>query len=466
MRAIILYSVGSPETLSKQCLKQYLDRFLSDKLVVRIPGFLWQPILHSFILTTRPERMLQRYAAVFENGENPYLKSMENLSRLLEDILNPTLTASTLAAPLSSISSVAQLNQNIACSADKSSLADTTSSADKTSELSTSQPPQDTTDQALNNSAVHSTANTANSNPATDSIVSATNVNSGNDVVSSGDGVVSSSSGVVNSGVNATLEQTEASTNNQAVSESDGNICESLVPSCMVRCAYAFSHPSLKQTVLDCVNAGADEIITIPLFPQYSDTTSKRPLLVLREMQKRLPTCTLKIVRSYCEHELYIKHVADITRHYLEQAQKLSSKAPHLLITYHSLPQSYIKLGDPYLKECQTTTKALVQALNLTEDQYSVGYQSKMSPMSWLKPYIEEVCQELIEKHKTNLVVLAPGFSIDCLETLYDLGHGLRQQFLTQGGEFFTLIPCLNESAQHADLMKALIEQATPVNCK
>lgn len=417
MRAIILYSVGSPETLSKQCLKQYLDRFLSDKLVVRIPGFLWQPILHSFILTTRPERMLQRYAAIFENGENPYLRSMEHLSRLLEDILNPTLTASTLAESLSSIGSVAQLNQNTVCS------------TDKTSELATSLSLQETTAQALKNSELHSAANTANSNPAADSTVSATNVNS-------------------------------------AVSETDGNISESLVPSCMVRCAYAFSHPSLKQTVLDCVNAGADEIITIPLFPQYSDTTSKRPLLVLHEMQKRLPTCTLKIVRSYCEHELYIKYVADITRHYLEQAQKLSSKAPHLLITYHSLPQSYIKLGDPYLKECQTTTKALAQALNLTEDQYSVGYQSKMSPMSWLKPYIEEVCQELIEKHKTNLVVLAPGFSIDCLETLYDLGHGLRQQFLTQGGEFFTLIPCLNASAQHADLMKALIEQAIPVSCK
>lgn len=412
MRAIILYSVGSPETLSVQSVKQYLDRFLSDKLVVRIPRFVWQPVLHSFILPNRPERMLRRYEAIFQDGVNPYLKSMERLSQLLEDILNPTLTASTLADSLPSVMD----NIN-----DKLKLGEQDLSAFIAENASE---PKGHTNTSLHHSAKQGALDSQNTQSQTISI-----------------------------------EDSEDPLNNNDFAND-----ELLSSICMVRFAYAYSQPSLVHAVTDCIHAGAEEIITIPLFPQYSDTTSKRPLLTLKSLQKKYPDCTFKLVSSYSTNEFYIDTLASITRTYLDQASKLCSQPPHLLISYHSLPKSYIKLGDPYLKECQATTRALVKALGLQENQYTVGYQSKMSPMTWIKPYIEDACQDILNKNHSNLVVLTPGFSIDCLETLYELGHGIRQQFLTKGGEHFTLIPCLNESVQHVQLLKKLIAIAQPLS--
>ena len=88
IHAVILYSVGSPETLSTQSLRRFLNNFLSDRLVVKLPRFLWQPILHSFVLRTRPERMQGRYQKIFVGGYNPYLKAMEHLCVELEQHLN------------------------------------------------------------------------------------------------------------------------------------------------------------------------------------------------------------------------------------------------------------------------------------------------------------------------------------------------------------------------------------------
>lgn len=333
MHAVILYSVGSPETLTSKCIKQYLTNFLSDKMVVRINRFLWQPILHSCILTTRPERLLKRYAEIFEDGKNPYLQHVEDLTHKLAESLNG-------AAP------------------------------------QTSSP----------------------SSPSSQSY--------------------------------------------------------------MVRYAYAYSEPSLQQVVSDCVKAGAQEITTIPLFPQYSDTTSKRPVLALKRLKEHFKQCKFKVVRAFSDHELYIKAIAETTKPYLEAAAQEHKQPPHLLITYHSLPMSYIKLGDPYLKECQATTKALSTALSLDSSQYTVAFQSKMGPMSWLKPYIEDACTQILDTQHHNLVVLAPGFSIDCLETLYDLGRNLREQFLTQGGERFALVPCLNEHDLQVQMLQGLLNTA------
>lgn len=351
MQAIILYSVGSPEALNNHCIKQYLNNFLSDKCVVRINSFLWQPILHTFILTSRPERLKQRYAKVFQNGQNPYLAYMDNLTHKLETALNQGL---------------ALTNQSFI-----------DSTIDESYELS------------------HSASKRASKY--------------------------------------------------------------------IVRYAYAYCAPSLALAVKNCINAGANKITTIPLFPQYSDTTSKRPVVELKRYQQQYPDCKFEIVRSFSAHTQYIKALSELAKPYLDKATATHKQEPHVMITYHSLPKSYIQLGDPYLKECQATTLGLINALGLDPDQYTVAFQSKMGPMSWLQPYIEDACTSIIEAGHHNLVVIAPGFSVDCLETLYDLGHNLKTQFLTQGGENFMLVPSLNDCDIQVELMQSLVSTAQEV---
>lgn len=325
--SVILYTIGSPNALNSNCTKDYLNRFLSDKLVVKLPRFLWQPILQTMILRTRPARLVERYQKIFVDGKNPYLADMESLCVKLETYLNAL--------------------------------------------------PQKVCD------------------------------------------------------------------NN----ELSGDPCTEYV----VMPAYAYVGEGLSATVNSILEQGINKITVIPLFPQYSDTTSKRPRLELLELKNNNPQANFSIVHSYCNNELYINSVANMVK------ERLLDDEAHVLFTYHSLPQSYISLGDPYLNEVKTTTNALVKALNLPPERYSLAFQSKMGPMPWLKPYLEEHVDELSNKGISKLVVVAPGFSTDCLETLYDLELNLKEQFLNHGGESFTYVPCLNATDEQVKLIADLL---------
>lgn len=325
--AVILYTIGSPDTLTPACTKDFLNRFLSDKLVVKLPRFLWQPILQTMILRSRPARLVDRYSKIFVEGKNPYLADMELLCSKLQDHLNNM--------------------------------------------------PKDQKED-------HELAS------------------------------VPSSEYVV-------------------------------VP------AYAYTGEGLSAIAESFLDQSINKITVIPLFPQYSDTTSKRPRLELLNLKNTNPKAQLAIVHSYPNNDIYIKAVSDMTRSHLEDEKT------HLLITYHSLPQSYITMGDPYVNETSTTTNAIVKALGLPKERYSVAFQSKMGPMPWLKPYLEEHVDDLQAKGVSKLVVLAPGFSTDCLETLYDLQINLKEQFLNHGGESFTYVPCLNATDEHVKLMADLL---------
>lgn len=325
--AVILYTIGSPDTLTPACTKDYLNRFLSDKLVVKMPRFLWQPILQNIILRSRPQRIVKRYELIFENGINPYLRDVELLCSKLQSYLNAHI--------------------------------DTTQQTDE-------------------------------------------------------------------------LGKTPCSE-------------YQVVP------AYAYCKEGLSAIAKNFLEQGINDITVIPLFPQYSDTTSKRPRLELLELKNTNPRANLSIVHSYQLHELYIKAVSDMARPLISDDQS------HVLFTYHSLPQIYITQGDPYYEHTQATTKALAKALNLPKERYSIAFQSKMGPMPWLKPYLEEHVDKLAALGVSKLVVIAPGFSTDCLETLYDLKINLQEQFLNHGGKSFTYVPCLNASDAHVELIANLL---------
>lgn len=365
LHAVVLYSVGSPEKADVESLKSFLKNFLSDKLVVRIPRFIWQPVLRSFILRSRPERMVSRYKQIFIEEHNPYLISMSRLAYRLECALNQ--------------------NGNDPFDDEKFEIAQ------------------------LNELQDHPQKENSTS-PTTEKFV--------------------------------------------------------------VRNAFAYAGKNLEKVVKECVELGAQKVTLIPLFPQYSDTTTKRPAMELAKIKQSYKEVEFAMVRSFPDDKEYIEAITESIKPMLnellfsikrkkDEVEDVNSimkrgKA-HVLITFHSLPQSYIKLGDPYLNEVEATTKALVASLGLDEENISIAYQSKMGPMSWLKPDIEDEVERLLDKGISRLLVVAPGFSIDCLETLYDIDINLRERFLSLGGDSFLYVPALNHSKSHIKLLSSLV---------
>ena len=384
--AVILYTIGSPENLDPACIRDYINRFLSDKLVVKLPRFLWQPILRNMILKSRPQRLVGRYDKIFVDGKNPYLRDMEQLCSELHTLLTEHNQAAAQAKRAQGTAS-------------------------------------EVTPASVATAAATSFASIAS--PSASSFFGA--------------------GGFAGNDSNVLFDASMCKSTAARAACSGENVEYVVVP------AYAYTGDGLKEIASALISKGFGHITVIPLFPQYSDTTSKRPRLELEELKKSFPQATFAMVRSYSTNDFYISSVASMA------AQSLADPRSHLLLTYHSLPKTYITLGDPYLNECRNTSDAIFRQLGLDDTRSSIAFQSKMGPMPWLQPYLEEHVDALLAKGVTRLVVMAPGFSTDCLETLYDIDINLREQFMNHGGESFSYIPCLNATAQHTRLMARLL---------
>lgn len=388
LHAVILYSVGSPETLTLPSLRRYLNRFLSDKWVIQLPSFLWQPILHSFILRTRPHRLIKRYEQIFVDGHNPYLIAMDKLCVKLEQYLNER-----------------QELQNITTTAAQDAL-------------------------RLSQESLFS-ANTESAKAANATVTAAAGVNG------------------------------DAATAKSAEPDAEAKSWRFMVRPC-----YAYCGEGLEQAIDHCLQCGATQITVVQLFPQYSLSTSKAAELTLLALQRQGLKAQLNFVRSYATEPLYIEALANNLRQCLDLTIETDLNAylqqhhAHIVLTYHGLPQSYIKDGEPYVDECKATTSALMAALHLKAEHCSVAYQSKMGPMPWLQPYLEDTVEQLLKEHVQHLIVLSPTFTLDCLETLYDINIKLRELFLSKGGEKFTYVPALNDNAGHVTLLSQLVATA------
>ncbi|MXV45000.1 ferrochelatase [Saccharibacter sp. 17.LH.SD] len=215
-----------------------------------------------------------------------------------------------------------------------------------------------------------------------------------------------------------------------------------------------YGNPSIKSAVEELMDRGCDRIVTIPLYPQYSATTTAtandqlfRTLMRLR----RQPSITT--VPSFPDHPLFIKALETSVR---ETLAGLSFKPQRLVASYHGLPKSCVEQGDSYQDECARTTRALVRALGLRSEQVPMTFQSRFGPMEWLQPYTAPFVQALPSQGITRIAVIMPGFMADCIETLDEIGNELREEFMEAGGEEFAIVPCLNDSNGAIDLLEDL----------
>jgi ferrochelatase len=217
--------------------------------------------------------------------------------------------------------------------------------------------------------------------------------------------------------------------------------------------AMRYGRPSIRQGLEQLRNQGCERIFVLPLYPQYSATTTASVFdevaAVLKDWRV-IPE--LRTLNQYCDHPDYIQALTESVTSFQQQ----QGKPEKLVLSYHGLPQRYANAGDPYPQQCEQTTSALIEALDLDDDQWQHCYQSRMGRDPWLQPATADSLKVLAAEGCRHVQVICPGFSADCLETLEEIAMENRDIFLQAGGKRYEYIPCLNDSDSHIQMLSKL----------
>jgi ferrochelatase len=222
----------------------------------------------------------------------------------------------------------------------------------------------------------------------------------------------------------------------------------------LVRHAMRYGGPSIPETLREMTAAGVRRLLVLPLFPQYSGTTTASVLdAVSAELARWRWVPDLRFVADYHTEPHYIEALArSVAAHWQRQG-----RADRLVLSFHGIPQRYFRAGDPYFCQCQATARRLRERLDLREDELVVSFQSRVGREKWLEPYTEATLAALPGQGARSVQVLCPGFPIDCLETLEEIAITNRERFLRAGGERFEYIPALNSEDDHVGALAHLI---------
>ena len=219
--------------------------------------------------------------------------------------------------------------------------------------------------------------------------------------------------------------------------------------------AMRYGNPSIKSRLDMLKEKGCENIIILPLYPQYAGATTATVCdEVYRCLMKMRWQPSLQIVPHYESETSYIRALINS----IEKKIKEINWKPDLIISsYHGIPKSYFDKGDPYYCYCSKTTRLMKEMFSKIEIQTT--FQSRFGPQKWLTPYTDKTLESLPSKGIKNLLVICPGFASDCVETLEEINIQGRQSFLKNGGKNFDLIPCLNDNQDHIVLLEKLIKR-------
>ncbi len=216
-----------------------------------------------------------------------------------------------------------------------------------------------------------------------------------------------------------------------------------------------YGKPSIKQALDSLKQDNVNKIIILPLYPQYSATTTASifdAVAKALESWRFLPN--IEFINHYHDKPQYIKTLADSIRTTWQQ----QAQPEKLLLSFHGLPKAYLAAGDPYFCECQKTARLLVEELELNQQQWAISFQSRMGVEQWLTPYTDKTLLQWAQQGIKNVHVVCPGFSADCLETLEEINMQNRKIFMDAGGENYHYIAALNDSDGHIEMMVSLVE--------
>jgi ferrochelatase len=219
--------------------------------------------------------------------------------------------------------------------------------------------------------------------------------------------------------------------------------------------AMRYGNPSIKAGIDGLIARGCERILTVPLYPQYSASTSATVCdEVFRVLSQMRSQPTLRVTPPYYEDEAYIDALATSIEAHLST---LSFEPELIVASFHGMPKSYVDKGDPYQRHCVATTEALRRRMKLDDTKLLLTFQSRFGFDEWLQPYTDKTMERLAKEGVRRIAVVTPGFSADCLETLEEIAQENAEIFEHNGGEKFSAIPCLNDSQPGMDVIRTLV---------
>lgn len=217
--------------------------------------------------------------------------------------------------------------------------------------------------------------------------------------------------------------------------------------------AMRYGPKFIEEGLWELKNKGCEKIILLPLYPQYSATTTASVYDATFDALKKMRWVpTLQIIEPYYDNPHYIDALAQSVKNTFK-----GKETPSVLCSYHGIPERYFKAGDPYPCHCAKTTRLLREKLGWGAEKVLMSYQSKFGKDKWLEPSTEEMLARLPKEGIKNLAVITPGFSSDCIETLEEIAISGKEIFMNAGGESFTFIPCLNDSDIGVEMLQKLL---------
>jgi ferrochelatase len=221
--------------------------------------------------------------------------------------------------------------------------------------------------------------------------------------------------------------------------------------------AMRYGEPSIASRVQALQDNGCDRILVVPLYPQYSAATTAtvgdKTFDALKAMRWQP---ALRIAPPWHDDPVYIDALA---RSIEDGLARLDFTPDVMLASFHGVPQAYLDKGDPYYCHCAKTTRLLQARLRMDERRLRMTFQSRFGPAEWIKPYTDETVKALGREGVKKLAIVTPGFVVDCLETIEEIGVENRDFFLGNGGEKFARIDCLNDSADGMDVIEAVVRR-------
>jgi protoporphyrin/coproporphyrin ferrochelatase len=218
-----------------------------------------------------------------------------------------------------------------------------------------------------------------------------------------------------------------------------------------------YGNPSIASAVDSLIAQGCDRILSVPLYPQFSATTSAtandqlyRALMKIRHMP------TVRSAPPYYDDPAYIEALVGSI---LGNLATLDFEPEIVITSYHGIPKAYFERGDPYHCHCLKTTRLLRERLGWDDKKLITTFQSRFGAQEWLQPYTDKTVEKLAADGVKRIAIVNPGFSADCIETLEEIDGEVREIFLHAGGENFAHIPCLNDSAEGMNVIETLVRR-------
>lgn len=224
------------------------------------------------------------------------------------------------------------------------------------------------------------------------------------------------------------------------------------LPDVRVDWAMRYGQPALDAKLDALLADGVERVLVLPLYPQYSSTTTAS----VRDVLDKAPAALdVRMIEDYHDDPGWVAAIAESIRTHWQA----HGRGDKLLLSYHGIPQRLVAGGDPYAHQCASSTALIADALALGESGWRMSFQSRFGREKWLQPYTTQTLELLAAEGVSTVDVICPGFPVDCLETLEEIRIENAHAFRQAGGTTLNYIPCLNDSAAHAEALAALAQR-------